>query len=362
MRAALLHLLPAVAARGGLAVVVPLTAAPGDLARLRATLHRWNAPGFAPCRRDGTAIPAAALVRRDCGFAPHASHESPALVFYANRLLEAGIQRHILTWLGGATTCFQRVEFRAANITAADDGYPHGASRVFYAAHADLFADARVRHFFYSEADNLPIRAHWAEALQALAAAERFWVKGSVVRGPVKVDEWVIRHINGNALYDAHDPEFRDVVAQAARTPPRMHAHLDPYDLALASYWHDPWCPTAAHCAPTTSVAWRRARMHLYQYSEYAANHHDHVLSVAAARRAYPCALFVHGNRTAVNAGRARGVSPPALVKARAVARKRGRAARRAARRGRVFLACGVASLIAALAARRLRGARGPEP
>ena len=38
------------AARGGLAVVVPLTAAPRDLARLRATLGRWNTPDFAPCR------------------------------------------------------------------------------------------------------------------------------------------------------------------------------------------------------------------------------------------------------------------------------------------------------------------------
>merc|ERR1712225_184939 len=116
---------------------------------------------------------------------------------------------------------------------------------------------------------------------------ERFWVKGSAVRGPAKVDEWVIRHVNGNALYDAHDAEFRAVVREASRAAPRMHARLDPYDLALAAYFHDPWCPTGRHCAPTTSVA---------------------------ARRAYPCALFVHGNRTAVNADRARGVSPNAVI------------------------------------------------
>ena len=52
------------AARGGLAVVVPLTAAPRDLARLRATLGRWNAPDFAPCRLDDRATPAAARRRR----------------------------------------------------------------------------------------------------------------------------------------------------------------------------------------------------------------------------------------------------------------------------------------------------------
>ena len=70
------------AARGGLAVVVPLTAAPRDLARLRATLGRWNTPDFAPCRLDDRATPAAAHVRRDCGFAPEkrALHDTLAAI------------------------------------------------------------------------------------------------------------------------------------------------------------------------------------------------------------------------------------------------------------------------------------------
>ena len=348
------------AARGGLAVVVPLTAAPRDLARLRATLGRWNTPDFAPCRLDDRATPAAAHVRRDCGFAPEKrAHEPPALIFYANRRWHEHVRRDVGAWLGAAAACFQRVEFRAANLTAAEDGYPYGASHVFYAVHADMFADRRVRHFFYTEPDNAPIRARWADALQALVQTERFWVKGSAVRGPAKVDEWVIRHVNGNALYDAHDAEFRAVVREASRAAPRMHARLDPYDLALAAYFHDPWCPTGRHCAPTTSVAWRRERLHLYRFAEFAANHHDAVLGVAAARRAYPCALFVHGNRTAVNADRARGVSPNAVIKARELARKRARVARRAAPRGRGVVAGAVASLLAVVAARRLRGSRG---
>ena len=284
---------------------------------------------------DDRATPAAAHVRRDCGFAPEKrAHEPPALIFYANRRWHEHVRRDVGAWLGAAAACFQRVEFRAANLTAAEDGYPYGASHVFYAVHADMFADRRVRHFFYTEPDNAPIRARWADALQALVQTERFWVKGSAVRGPAKVDEWVIRHVNGNALYDAHDAEFRAVVREASRAAPRMHARLDPYDLALAAYFHDPWCPTGRHCAPTTSVAWRRERLHLYRFAEFAANHHDAVLGVAAARRAYPCALFVHGNRTAVNADRARGVSPNAVIKARELARKRARvgAPRRAAR------------------------------
>ena len=349
------------AARGGLAVVVPLTAAPRDLARLRATLGRWNTPDFAPCRLDDRATPAAAHVRRDCGFAPEKrAHEPPALIFYANRRWHEHVRRDVGAWLGAAAACFQRVEFRAANLTAAEDGYPYGASHVFYAVHADMFADRRVRHFFYTEPDSAPIRARWADALQALVQTERFWVKGSAVRGPAKVDEWVIRHVNGNALYDAHDAEFRAVVREASRAAPRMHARLDPYDLALAAYFHDPWCPTGRHCAPTTSVAWRRERLHLYRFAEFAANHHDAVLGVAAARRAYPCALFVHGNRTAVNADRARGVSPNAVIKARELARKRARVARRAARRGRGVVAGAVASLLAVVAARRLRAESRP--
>ena len=103
-----------------------------------------------------------------------------------------------------------------------------------------MFADRRVRHFFYTEPDNAPIRARWADALQALVQTERFWVKGSAVRGPAKVDEWVIRHVNGNALYDAHDAEFRAVVREASRAAPRMHARLDPYDLALCLLYTSP--------------------------------------------------------------------------------------------------------------------------
>ena len=76
-------------------------------------------------------------------------------------------------WLGAAAACFQRVEFRAANLTAAEDGYPYGASHVFYAVHADMFADRRVRHFFYTEPDNAPSRARWADALCSTLTSER---------------------------------------------------------------------------------------------------------------------------------------------------------------------------------------------
>ena len=123
----------------------------------------------------------------------------------------------------------QRVEFRAANRTAAEGRRPAGASHVFYAVHADMFADRRVRHFFYTK-DNAPIRARWADA-----PSRRWFRRSGSGRGPgvgpVKVDERVIRHVNGNAATTRTTPSSAPSCG-GPRAAPRMHARLDPYDLA----------------------------------------------------------------------------------------------------------------------------------
>mmetsp|Transcript_2069 Transcript_2069/g.6155 ORF Transcript_2069/g.6155 Transcript_2069/m.6155 type:complete len:211 (-) Transcript_2069:683-1315(-) len=184
-----------------LAVVIPTTTSNADVTRLATGLLQWNEPDFAPCRAMGAAAPRARL-QAACGFAPGPrAPPPPRLVFFSNIALMLSARKRIELSLAAARQCFVGAEFLAANLTAAEDTYPRGASYMFYALFDNLAGT--VDYFFYLEPDTVPLRARWAEALAALLPprAERFWVKGSQVRGPVPIDEWVIHHANGNALY-----------------------------------------------------------------------------------------------------------------------------------------------------------------
>jgi hypothetical protein len=313
-----------------LAVVIPTTTSNADVTRLAAGLVQWNDPGFTPCRAMGVAAPSLAQLQAACGFAPGPlAPPLPRLVFFSNIALTTSARQRIELSLAAAQQCFVGAEFLAANLTAVEDTYPRGASLMFYALFDNLAGT--VDYFAYLEPDTVPLRAHWAEALAALLPprTERFWVKGSQVRGPVPIDEWVTHHANGNALYAASDTAFAAAVRGARARPPRLHEGLEPYDLAIAAAFYDPVCHAhgdgAKRCMPTTPVAWRRAHLHLYKYSDFIVNHHNAVLSVAAARATYPCSILVHGNRTLDFKSRPGGRVPRAFVKA--TDRRRHRAA-----------------------------------
>ncbi|KAJ1463337.1 hypothetical protein M885DRAFT_584165 [Pelagophyceae sp. CCMP2097] len=304
---------PPTALAPALAVVVPTTTLDRDVLRLRNSFRRWNEPEFAPCRAVGVA-PVEAQLARECGYSVDAAAQgkggpsrpesaratSAELVIYSNHDFEPEVQDLLRSDLGRAAACFGGLRFLSANLTEAQDGYPHGASYMFY----EYVAQARrgANYFLYLEPDATPIRARWLESIFNLVPgrAPRFWVKGSVPRGPTHIPEWAFHHVNGNALYNARDPAFRRFVEATARRPPRIHEVLDSYDLALAAGFFDPHCGAyAPDCHPVTDIAWRQDHAHLYVFAEFIVNHHGAKIDVAEARELYPCSVLLHGARAA---------------------------------------------------------------
>ena len=151
--------------------------------------------------------------------------------------------------LGAAAACFQRVELRAANLTAAEDGYPYGASRRSRRPR-DTAADRRVRPSTRSGQ-----RAHPGARRRAPGAGSDGAVLGQGLRRRA-LPRSTVGHPPRQRRATTPRRRFRAVVREASRAAPRMHARLDPYDLALAAYFHDPVFD-GRHRAPTTS-RWRR--------------------------------------------------------------------------------------------------------
>jgi len=290
----------------GLAVVVPTTDSAIDRRRLEAGLARWNAPDFAPC--ETASVPAVATrVPAACGFSVPRwrSTQRPALLFYASNAAGAAMASEVLSGSLGAAAraCFRPAEFGSADLSREQDGYPAGPSYQFYALHAYLLGRPDITHFLLLEPDGVPVRTNWVEGLAHLVPphAERFWVKGSVVRGPSPVEEWLIHHINGNALYNCEDGKFAAVlrgVREWSQWTQTSHKPLPAYDMAIGrAFYDDKTCHRRKRA--TTSTPWRREHAHLYKPAEFIVNHHNAWISLDTARSMYPCALFVHGNGTA---------------------------------------------------------------
>lgn len=233
-----------------LAVVVPTctTRCPADLARLEVALARWSEPQHLAC-------PAAAATGRRAGvldaplpLLPNSSSCEISLAadapFYAHLLLYMDAaapetERRIEEILaaGRARRCFQAVTFLSARLAPSDNTYPRAPNLMFYKIALHLIQLQAFNYFLILEADVTPLQPNWLPALAAHLPprSARFWVKGSTGRGTKTCQE--CRHINGNALYHARDPEFGRFVEKLftsqAKFEERKHSRRIGFDSAL---------------------------------------------------------------------------------------------------------------------------------
>lgn len=92
-----------------------------------------------------------------------------------------------------------------------EEGYKAGPNNQFFLA----MRAARTygRYSFLMETDCVPIRRGWLERLTALCRPPAaFWIMGSAYRGIDKLDPRFARHINGNAVYAAGEPQFQEFI------------------------------------------------------------------------------------------------------------------------------------------------------
>jgi hypothetical protein len=133
------------------------------------------------------------------------AEEETVLTFY-NRLPES------------VKGCFSsKVVTTGHRFNKTDNGYLLGAKGMFERfLNGDLGATQNPFHYaFYMEPDVRPIRPGWLTIVDAHCRwpSPKFWIKGSQFRGnplPRHCKNIVTKlHINGNAIYNLRDPDFR---------------------------------------------------------------------------------------------------------------------------------------------------------
>jgi hypothetical protein len=167
-----------------LAVIMPFIKS--QLNRVRASLERWSKKQYSPMD------PERPLVRTD-------------LIFFYNLQRDMEIEEEIRAMLleFNIQSYFTEIYFLYAELTPEQDVYPIGTTHMFYQLIYNANLSRRYHYFFYMEPDTMAIRPGWLQELNELTfnTHRPFFVKGSMNRGMVQLDESMQLHINGNAIY-----------------------------------------------------------------------------------------------------------------------------------------------------------------
>ena len=285
-----------------LVVVVPFTFS--DAEKVEKGLQRWSRPGD-PC----PAVRMLSLSSPGRDISTRTSTSSPVdVLFWFNRDLDdplyardARIVRDIfLDALKPAAHCFGRVEFKSARLTEKEDAYPFGPSNQWY----DLFLSperplAPYDYAFWCEHDVMPVQPGWVDALlrEVTFSIVDFFVRGSLHRGR-KLDDIVlypddaswVGHINGNALYNANDPEFTAMISQTREANRGSMSFTSSFDTAM---WIQHVTSFASRWEKYQNYA------HKFQYTDLIQNLNEDVSWPDGARDLMarsPSTFLVHGS------------------------------------------------------------------
>lgn len=235
-------------ANSKLAIVVPFTAR--DVSDVHANLGLW--------RNLGSACSTATATRTD-------------IWFYFNKnatdLPESFIDmRETSPEYRDLDTCFGLKVLAFAGLTNSQDTYPGGINLMFFKLILGEGYQKQLAGYhavFWMEPDVMPIKPYWVDTILNESIDGDFWIKGSPYLGDLldasagRDRDWV-GHINGNALYRLHDPDFATFLRIVMDREPPEH-YWKPFDVSIWKVLQD--FPYSWHMHP------RIARR--FVYSEY---------------------------------------------------------------------------------------------
>jgi glycosyltransferase involved in cell wall biosynthesis len=273
------------------AIFVPFVNA--DLDRMLGSLTRWGCQEFAPYR--SVSSPTVELHLAYNGSQDAALEETIAVTY-----CRAGLSRY-----------FSGLYFHYSNLEGLRDlytrkfegpvgpeGYMAGPNNQFF----DIIErfSMGMSHIAVMEADAIPIRANWLRAIEDIVSgSERFWICGSHYRGIAQIQSF--SHINGNAIYNVGDQEFRQFFRdsflrhfyQRVKSVPSLC-----YDIVLHDMFHPIF---AGKSNKDLFDLWSKVA-HRFRFSEYIVDvshgldrQQEALLTLTDARRAYPDAYLLHG-------------------------------------------------------------------
>lgn len=211
-------------------------------------------------------------------------------IFFVSGLRNETLENDLLKSF--ESPCFSSVIVDFAELSHKDDQYLKGSRLMFEMMISKKlnFGSIKPSHIFYMEPDALPIRPYWLEGInqQIIFPNAKFWVKGSIFRGQMKIvtSKWIYNHIhiNGNAIYNLEDEKFEKFYFEILRPFIKKYYKkegaydTDFYKLLL---WE--------------SGKYTAELFHLFQFSDFIQNHWHSDYSLSDIRKNSPNTFLVHG-------------------------------------------------------------------
>lgn len=124
-----------------------------------------------------------------------------------------------------------------------NDNYLDGSRMMFeQLLHGNKFQLNFSSNIMFLEPDAIPIRDGWLSYIDKIGRIphESFWIKGSIYRGSVKSMKsrvlYNLFHINGNAIYNLGDPDFRSFYFSYVRNFIVKYWHCGAYDTDIFKF------------------------------------------------------------------------------------------------------------------------------
>lgn len=257
--------------------------------KVMANMELWET--YPPCDPNGPAHP----------FNPHVKR--PSLVFLVTHqekdtdaeqeALRVFILDTYATLPQDIRACFGPPVYTTMAIKKEDDTHVNGARLVFehmLNGATTFLTDAQ--YILLMEPDLRPIQSEWATAvmLETVWPQSRFWVKGSVFRGSFRIlgtSQYLpaLYHINGNAIYNIGDHEFREMYFKIRKYVVETHGDsINAYDTDIWEYMFG-----------REQYAEARNLLHLIRYTDIIQNQYFTEYSLAEIQKSSPQTVLVHG-------------------------------------------------------------------
>lgn len=245
-------------------VVVPCT--PFEIDQILANFKLWSQPHYSPSIDSANAHkPALVFVFNNNSDARKTEIESAFEKFGMERFFSS-LSIRDLSIAGDADLYSQDY---AKNVGAS--GYKAGPNNLFFGAMA---VTSSLGHYtFQMESDAIPIRAGWLDELNRLVnAAPPFFVMGSAYRGVEPIAAKFRRHLNGNAVYAAGDPEFQTFLEKYWK--PELEARIKNNDRRLAYDCLIEELLSSETATEASDKHWRnwQETVHYFQFTNYIQN------------------------------------------------------------------------------------------
>lgn len=211
------------------------------------------------------------------------------LIFYVSGIKNTALDLELISPIN--KTCFSSIRIEYVDLPEKVENHLDGAKYMFekILSRSFNYGVAKISHVFLMEPDCKPIRKFWLNAInnQIIAPNNHFWMKGSIFRGHAGIKKNLFDriHINGNAIYNLENDEFRDFYFNIVR--PFMLKHyrnnMGGYDVHFFKLllWNNGSNFTEYY--------------HKFQFSDFIQNHWHSKIVLNDLIRRYPNTFLIHG-------------------------------------------------------------------